>query len=189
MGWADKVRRLKVRTNADTPLDCPHRAQVSAPKASASAAPSICSSRPTRIRTVRQMILAEDEGRRPRSRAGEASPDAARRLRRSCSRSWKGLPVTIRLLDPPLHEFLPHTDSEITEVRGSGLKAYPESTSVALKQLAQVSCTRPILCSAIGACRLGVSLPGNLRHAGPRDLRGRAWMLTAKSRQSGRSPK
>ena len=92
------------------------RAASSAPRASACAAPSTCSSRRDRILAVREMILADDEkGRRaalakllPMQRGDFAELFAI----------MKGLPVTIRLLDPPLHEFLPHTEEEIARGRG-----------------------------------------------------------------------
>ena len=114
-GLGRRRAALKVRTNADTP----HDAAVA--RAFGAEGIGLCRTEhmffePDRILAVREMILA----RGPR-RAG------ARRWRRSCrcsaptsrasSGRWTGLPVTIRLLDPPLHEFLPHKDrEEIAEV-------------------------------------------------------------------------
>jgi phosphoenolpyruvate synthase/pyruvate phosphate dikinase len=88
----------------------------SAPRASAFAAPSTCSLKAT-ASPVREMILADV----PRAAAARRWPSCCR-----CSAAdfielfeiMKGLPVTIRLLDPPLHEFLPKTDEEIAEVAG-----------------------------------------------------------------------
>src|ERR1700731_3554928 len=99
MKWADGVRKLKVRANADTPADA--RAAI---KFGAEGI-GLCRTEhmffdEDRIRAMREMILAEDE--------------AARRA--ALAKSMGGLPVTIRLLDPPLHEFLPHSEKEIAEV-------------------------------------------------------------------------
>ncbi len=113
MGWADGVRRLKVRANAETPLD--------ARTAKSFGAEGIGLSRTEhmffegdRIRSVREMILADDEKGR---RAALAKLLAAQRSDfQELFEIMDGLPVTIRLLDPPLHEFLPHTEAEIAEV-------------------------------------------------------------------------
>ena len=115
MGWADNLRRLKVRANADTPDD--------AAKARAFGAEGIGLCRTEhmffehdRILAVRQMLLAEDEaGRRE---ALEKILPMQRDDFAGILRAMAGLPVTIRLLDPPLHEFLPRKDqrSEVDEV-------------------------------------------------------------------------
>ncbi|MGE3529787.1 MAG: putative PEP-binding protein, partial [Methyloceanibacter sp.] len=113
MQWADAFRRLKVRANADTPAD--------ARQARAFGAEGIGLCRTehmffeeTRILAMREMILAEDtEGRR---RALAKLLPAQRRDFIELFEIMAGLPVTIRLLDPPLHEFLPHGDEVITEV-------------------------------------------------------------------------
>jgi len=68
-----------------------------------------------RISSVRQMILAEDEATRRRA-LDSLLPDTARRFHCDLSKIMAGLPVTIRLLDPPLHEFLPHGDAEFAEL-------------------------------------------------------------------------
>ncbi|WP_067734659.1 pyruvate, phosphate dikinase [Novosphingobium naphthalenivorans] len=113
MVWADKHRRMKVRTNAETPADCKMARQFGAEGI------GLCRTEHMffdagRISAVRQMILAEDEaGRRaalekllPEQRADFAA----------IFEIMRGLPVTIRLLDPPLHEFLPHADEEFAEL-------------------------------------------------------------------------
>ena len=113
MGWADAARRMKVRTNADTPADARIARQFGAEGI------GLCRTEhmffdADRIIAVREMILAEDEaGRRlalakilPMQRSDFAA----------LFEIMHGLPVTIRLLDPPLHEFLPHTAEEIAEV-------------------------------------------------------------------------
>ena len=92
-----------MRANADTPDDAKGGHAISVPPASACAAPSMFFEG-DRIKAVREMILADDEAGRPGT--GQAAADAARRLR-GLFREMSGLPVTIRLLDPPLHEFVP----------------------------------------------------------------------------------
>ena len=113
MQWADGFRRLKVRANADTPAD--------ARQALAFGAEGIGLCRTehmffeeSRILAMREMILAEDqEGRR---KALAKLLPAQRNDFIELFEIMAGLPVTIRLLDPPLHEFLPHTDEIIGEV-------------------------------------------------------------------------
>ena len=113
MGWADEARRMRVRANADTPAD--------ARQARAFGAEGIGLCRTEhmffeggRILAMREMILAEDqEGRR---KALAKLLPAQRQDFIALFAIMAGLPVTIRLLDPPLHEFLPHTDAAIGEV-------------------------------------------------------------------------
>ena len=113
MRWADGFRRLKVRANADTPAD--------ARQALAFGAEGIGLCRTehmffeeSRILAMREMILAEDqEGRR---KALAKLLPAQRTDFVALFEIMAGLPVTIRLLDPPLHEFLPHGDEVIGEV-------------------------------------------------------------------------
>ena len=166
MGWADKVRTLGVRANADTPADARARRASSAPRASGSAAPSTCSSTRTRIHAVREMILADDEKAAAHG-ARQAAADAARATSSSCSRSWTGLPVTIRLLDPPLHEFLPHGDEEIAEVAAAHGRRSAEARATARSELHEFN---PML--GFRGCRLAIAYPGDRRDAGARDLRG-----------------
>jgi pyruvate, orthophosphate dikinase len=116
MEWADKVRTMKVRANAETPLDARTALKFGAEGI------GLCRTEHMffegeRILAVREMILADDEkGRRlalakllPMQRADFVELFTI----------MQGMPVTIRLLDPPLHEFLPHTDAEIAEVAAS----------------------------------------------------------------------
>jgi pyruvate,orthophosphate dikinase len=119
MAWADKHRRMKVRTNAETPLDCQVARQFGAEGI------GLCRTEHMFFDASRigraPMILAEDEaGAAPRW------PIAARTARRfhAIFEVMAGLPVTIRLLDPPLHEFLPHGEAEfaeLAEVTGLGV--------------------------------------------------------------------
>ena len=102
-----------MRTNADTP----HDAEVA--RRFGAEGIGLCRTEhmffdAERILAVREMILADDEDGR-RARAGQDPADAAQDFE-GIFRAMDGLPVTIRLLDPPLHEFLPHTDEEIEEV-------------------------------------------------------------------------
>ncbi len=113
MGWADELRRMKVRANADTPNDARVARKFGAEGI------GLCRTEhmffdEDRIIAVREMILADDEqGRR-------AALDKLLPMQRSDFAAlfeiMHGLPVTIRLLDPPLHEFLPQTDEEIADV-------------------------------------------------------------------------
>ena len=150
MGWADDVRRLKVRTNADTPADA-----ATARKFGAEGI-GLCRTEhmffePDRILAVRQMILAEAE---------EARKDALAKLLpmqrgdfEAIFKVMEGLPVTIRLLDPPLHEFLPHKDEEIEEVaRAAGSDPRKlRARAIALHE------SNPML--GHRGCRLGITYP------------------------------
>jgi pyruvate, orthophosphate dikinase len=113
MQWADAVRTLKVRANADTPADA--RAAI---KFGAEGI-GLCRTEhmffeEDRIRAVREMILAEDEKSRRAALAKLLPMQRADFV--ELFKIMGGLPVTIRLLDPPLHEFLPHTEAEIAAV-------------------------------------------------------------------------
>ncbi|MDE2620348.1 MAG: pyruvate, phosphate dikinase, partial [Sphingomonadales bacterium] len=113
MGWADRHRRMKVRTNAETPADCRMARQFGAEGI------GLCRTEhmffdAKRISAVRQMILAEDEAGR-RAALAKLLPEQRADFR-EIFEVMAGLPVTIRLLDPPLHEFLPHGEAEFTEL-------------------------------------------------------------------------
>jgi pyruvate, orthophosphate dikinase len=150
MGWADKVRKLKVRTNADTP----HDARV-ALKFGAEGI-GLCRTEhmffeADRIRAVREMILADDEKSR-RAALAKLLP-MQRNDFIELFEIMGGLPVTIRLLDPPLHEFLPHTEEEIAEV-SAAMNADPRKLaerSHALKEF------NPML--GFRGCRLAIAYP------------------------------
>ncbi len=130
MNWVDNYRRLKVRTNADTPHDSEVARDFGAEGI------GLCRTEHMffegdRIMAVREMILSEDLEGRKRALAKILPMQKSDFL--GIFRVMKGLPVTIRLLDPPLHEFLPHTDSELQElskemgVSAQTLKAKVES--------------------------------------------------------------
>jgi pyruvate,orthophosphate dikinase len=150
MEWADKARRLGVRANAETPLDAETARKFGAEGI------GLCRTEhmffdPERINSVRQMILAQDEsGRRD---ALERLLPFQREDFRQLFTIMAGLPVTIRLLDPPLHEFLPHADAEIAEV-AQAMGADPEAIRRRAAELAEAN---PML--GHRGCRLGISFP------------------------------
>ncbi|HET6572679.1 MAG TPA: pyruvate, phosphate dikinase, partial [Fimbriiglobus sp.] len=108
MGWADKGRKLKVRTNADTPADAAKAREFGAEGI------GLCRTEhmffgDDRIAAMREMILATDEAGRKAALAKIEPYQKADFI--GIFEAMDGLPVTIRLLDPPLHEFLPHKDN------------------------------------------------------------------------------
>jgi pyruvate,orthophosphate dikinase len=116
MQWADGVRRMKVRANAETPLDARTARGFGAEGI------GLCRTEHMffegeRIVAVREMILADTEAGR-RAALAKLLP-MQRQDFAELFEIMTGLPVTIRLLDPPLHEFLPHTEAEIAEVAKS----------------------------------------------------------------------
>jgi len=113
MGWADEVRKIGVRANADTPADARHAREFGAEGI------GLCRTEHMffeegRIVAVREMIVAEDESGR-RAALAKLLP-MQRKDFVELLKIMDGLPVTIRLLDPPLHEFLPHGEAEMREV-------------------------------------------------------------------------
>src|ERR1700734_3603790 len=113
MTWADSVRRMKVRANAETAAD-PRTARSFGAEGIGLCRTEHMFFDGERIVAVRQMILADDEQGR-RAALAKLLP-MQRKDFAELFELMSGLPVTIRLLDPPLHEFLPHTDAEIDEV-------------------------------------------------------------------------
>jgi len=150
MEWADKVRRLKVRANAETPLDCRTAREFGAEGI------GLCRTEhmffdAARITAVRQMILATDEADR-RVALDKLLPEQRGDFA-ELFRAMEGLPVTIRLLDPPLHEFLPHEENEFAEVaRAAGL-----DVETLKRRTAELHEFNPML--GHRGCRLGVTFP------------------------------
>ncbi|WP_293872880.1 MULTISPECIES: pyruvate, phosphate dikinase [unclassified Sphingomonas] len=150
MEWADGVRRLKVRANAETPLDCQTARDFGAEGV------GLCRTEhmffeADRITAVRQMILATDEaGRRT---ALERLLPAQRSDFTAIFEVMAGLPVTVRLLDPPLHEFLPHEENEFAEVAA----AAGIDIEVLKQRAAELHEFNPML--GHRGCRLGVTYP------------------------------
>jgi pyruvate,orthophosphate dikinase len=150
MSWIDAARRLRVRTNADTP----HDAEVA--RRYGAEGIGLCRTEhmffePDRILAVREMILAGDEEGRRRALA-KILP-MQRDDFKGIFRVMDGLPVTIRLLDPPLHEFLPHTDEEIREV-AQDLGYEAGAIAMRMQELAEYN---PML--GHRGTRLGVTYP------------------------------
>jgi pyruvate,orthophosphate dikinase len=150
MSWADEVRRLKVRANAETPLDA-----ATARKFGAEGI-GLCRTEhmffdADRIAAVREMILADDEQGRRAALAKILPMQRADFVQ--LFTIMKGLPVTIRLLDPPLHEFLPHSEEDLKQVaEATGLDA-----KKLLRRARDLQETNPML--GHRGCRLGVSYP------------------------------
>ncbi len=111
MGWADQYRQMEVRTNADTPKDAEVAYNFGAQGI------GLCRTEhmffaPERIAAIREMIVSKTAEQREKALA-KILPMQQGDFE-GLFKAMKGYPVTIRLLDPPLHEFLPHTDEEIT---------------------------------------------------------------------------
>ncbi len=150
MAWVDRHRRLKVRTNADTPLDSRVARQFGAEGI------GLCRTEhmffePDRIDAVREMILADnlDERRKALAKILPMQKGDFKEI----FREMKGLPVTIRLLDPPLHEFLPQTDQEIMDL-AKKIGVAPEKLKHKAESLHEVN---PML--GHRGCRLGITFP------------------------------
>ena len=150
MGWADKVRRLGVRANADTPNDARVALKFGAEGI------GLCRTEhmffdEKRIRAMREMILADDEKSRRAALAKLLPMQRADFV--ELFEIMQGLPVTIRLLDPPLHEFLPHSDEEIAEV-AAALKVDPKKLAERARGLHEFN---PML--GFRGCRLALAYP------------------------------
>ncbi len=150
MKWTDRFRDLEVRTNADTPED------AAVARGFGAEGIGLCRTEhmffePSRILAVREMILAPD------SHARELALAKILPMQRDdfvgLFRAMDGLPVTIRLLDPPLHEFLPHTDKDIHAVA----KALATSVGDVRHKLESLHEFNPML--GHRGCRLGITYP------------------------------
>lgn len=150
MGWADKLRRLKIRANAETPRDAKTARQFGAEGI------GLCRTEHMffdagRILAVREMILAEAETGR-RAALAKLLP-MQRQDFVELFTIMQGLPVTIRLLDPPLHEFLPHTEEEIAEVAS----AMGTTIDKLKRRAAELHEFNPML--GFRGCRLAIAYP------------------------------
>lgn len=150
MGWADAIRRLKVRTNAETKHDS------TVARGFGAEGIGLCRTEHMffegdRITAVREMILAEDEAQR-RSALAKLLPMQKGDFVDIFS-AMDGLPVTIRLLDPPLHEFLPHTD----DTQQAMADEMGVDVDVVKKKVNQLHELNPML--GHRGCRLGVTYP------------------------------
>jgi len=113
MGWVDEIRRLKVRANAETPKDAAQALTFGAEGIGLARTEHMFFDA-NRIADMRAMILADDEAGRRKALA-RLLPYQKQDFK-DLFKIMNGLPVTVRLLDPPLHEFLPHTDVEMQEL-------------------------------------------------------------------------
>jgi len=150
MGWADTMRKLGVRANADTPNDARVAMKFGAEGI------GLCRTEhmffdEDRIRAVREMILSDDEKMR-RAALAKLLP-MQRNDFIELFEIMRGLPVTIRLLDPPLHEFLPHTPAEIDEV-AKAMGADPRKLADRARELSEFN---PML--GFRGCRLAIAYP------------------------------
>jgi pyruvate,orthophosphate dikinase len=150
MVWADRVRRLRVRANAETPGDCRTARQFGAEGI------GLCRTEhmffdSARIAAVRQMILAENEAGR-RAALAKLLPEQRSDFA-EIFRIMAPLPVTIRLLDPPLHEFLPQSEEEFAEVAA----AAGASVEALRRRAAELHEVNPML--GHRGCRLGITFP------------------------------
>jgi pyruvate,orthophosphate dikinase len=150
MVWADGARRLKVRANAETPLDVKTAREFGAEGV------GLCRTEhmffdADRIAAVREMILSEDKAGRVTALAKILPMQRDDFVK--IFTIMKGLPVTIRLLDPPLHEFLPHTDEDVAAVAAAtGL-----DKARLLERARELHEVNPML--GHRGCRLGVTFP------------------------------
>ena len=150
MKWADDIRRMKVRANAETPLDADTARKFGAEGI------GLCRTEhmffdPKRISAVRQMIMAPDEAGR-RTALAKLLP-FQRQDFIDLFRIMSPLPITIRLLDPPLHEFLPHGEAELADVA----KNLGADVAAMRRRAAELAEANPML--GHRGCRLGVTYP------------------------------
>ena len=150
MGWADEIRRMKVRTNAETPLDARTARKFGAEGIGLSRTEHMFFD-PQRILAVREMILADSEKGR-RAALAKLEPFQKQDFV-ELFQIMAGLPVTIRLLDPPLHEFLPTTEADMAEVA----KAAGTDLLRVQQRSVQLHETNPML--GLRGCRLGIAFP------------------------------
>jgi pyruvate,orthophosphate dikinase len=150
MAWADAARRMKVRTNAETPLDAQTARDFGAEGI------GLCRTEhmffdPDRIQNVREMIFADTlDGRQ---KALDKLLPAQREDFTALFKIMDGLPITIRLLDPPLHEFMPHGEKETADfAKTAGLEA-----DYVARRYAELSEANPML--GHRGCRLGITFP------------------------------
>jgi len=153
IGWADKVRKLGVRANADTPADAKAAVRFGAEGI------GLCRTEhmffdEERIQAVREMILADDEKSR-RAALAKLLP-MQRADFAELFEIMEGRPVTIRLLDPPLHEFLPHGDAESAEIAevAAAMGADPKKLADRARELHEFN---PML--GFRGCRIAIAYP------------------------------
>ncbi|KKH48554.1 pyruvate, phosphate dikinase [Methanosarcina sp. 1.H.A.2.2] len=155
--WADEIRTLGVRTNADNPADAALARELGAEGI------GLCRTEhmffgEDRIPAVREMIMSEDEKARKKALKKLLPMQKADFL--GIFRSMEGLPVTIRLLDPPLHEFLPdkeELDEKLRELEASGDCGKIDEIKKVIKRVISLKELNPML--GHRGCRLGITYP------------------------------
>ena len=150
MSWADRIRKLKIRTNSETPLDTKTARDFGAEGI------GLCRTEhmffdEERILSVREMILSKTQ--EDRARALEKLLPHQKKDFVEIFKIMQGLPVTVRLLDPPLHEFLPKSDKEISDV-ANVLAIDKKELESRIDELHEQN---PML--GHRGCRLGISFP------------------------------
>lgn len=150
MKWADQARRLRVRTNADTPEDASTARRFGAEGI------GLCRTEhmffaPDRIKAMREMILSDTEEERRRALSKLLPMQKGDFI--GIFRAMAGYPVTIRLLDPPLHEFLPHSEADLRELA--------EEMGVPFERLNEKNKSLHEFNPMLGhrGCRLGITYP------------------------------
>jgi pyruvate,orthophosphate dikinase len=151
LSWADEVRRLRVRTNADTPRDSANAVAFGAEGIGLCRTEHMFFDDDFRRTAIREMIMAET--REERERALAKLLPIQREDFCGIFRAMAGRPVTIRTLDPPLHEFLPKTDEDVAQ--------FAEATGVSAEHVRQVSAQLHEANPMLGhrGCRLGITYP------------------------------
>ncbi|HVH73816.1 MAG TPA: pyruvate, phosphate dikinase [Stellaceae bacterium] len=150
MGWANEARRMKVRANAETPLDAETARRFGAEGIGLSRTEHMFFES-DRVGAMREMIMAEAEAGRRAALAKLLPMQRADFI--EIFRIMRGLPVTIRLLDPPLHEFLPKTEEEFAEMA----RVTKTPVSQIRHRAAELHEANPML--GHRGCRLGISYP------------------------------
>jgi pyruvate,orthophosphate dikinase len=148
LSWCDEKKRLGVRTNADRPEDAAQARRFGAKGI------GLCRTEhmffgEERIRAMREMILAETSA--DRSKALDKLLPYQKEDFKGILKAMEGFPVTIRLLDPPLHEFVPHGDAQVQELA----KAMGKDPDAVKARVAQLKELNPML--GHRGCRLGIS--------------------------------
>ncbi len=151
MGWADEIRKLHVRTNADTPADAKRAFEFGAEGVGLVRTEHMFFNGAERIKAIREMIVATSVEKRKEALA-KLLP-MQRGDFEGIYRAMEGRPVVIRYLDPPLHEFVPHTAAEIKEIaEDTGLT--PEQVQETCDSLKEFN---PML--GHRGCRLSITYP------------------------------
>ena len=160
--WADKIRRLKIRTNADTPKDAAKAVELGAEGIGLCRTEHMFMEK-ERLPIVREMILAGSK--REREEALNKLLPFQREDFKGIFKAMAGRAVTIRLLDPPLHEFLPslcELSQEVAVLRsqqkGKKISKELEAKEALLKKVSSMSESNPMM--GLRGCRLGLTFPG-----------------------------